>query len=47
MNTLIGPRLPNVTYMLSFSDMTSLECAREKFDADPDWKKLSVIQSST
>jgi NIPSNAP len=40
-DTLIGPRLPNLTYMLSFSDMASLESAWDKFAADPDWKKLS------
>jgi hypothetical protein len=40
-DTLIGPRLPNLTYMLSFPDMASLESAWDKFAADPDWKKLS------
>ena len=40
-DTLIGPRLPNLTYMLSFQDMASLEADWEKFLADPDWKKLS------
>src|SRR5271156_968398 len=40
-DALIGPRLPNLTYMLSFSDMASLESAWDKFGADPDWKKLS------
>jgi hypothetical protein len=40
-DTLIGPRLPNLTYMLSFPDMASLEADWEKFSADPDWKKLS------
>jgi len=40
-DTLIGPRLPNLIYMLSFSDMASLESAWDKFGADPDWNKLS------
>ena len=40
-DALIGPRLPNLTYMLSFADMASLESAWDKFGADPDWKKLS------
>jgi hypothetical protein len=40
-DTLIGPRLPNLTYMLSFPDMASLEADWEKFSADPDWKNLS------
>jgi len=41
-DTLIGPNLPNLTYMLSFPDMTSLEADWEKFSSDPDWKKLSA-----
>jgi NIPSNAP len=40
-DTLIGPRLPNLTYLLCFPDMGSLESAWDKFGADPDWKKLS------
>ena len=34
--------MPNLTYMLSFPDMSSLEADWEKFSADPDWKKLSA-----
>jgi len=41
-DTLVGPNLPNLTYMLSFPDMTSLETDWGKFSADPDWKKLSA-----
>jgi hypothetical protein len=41
-DALVGPNLPNLTYMLSFPDMTSLEADWEKFSADPDWKKLSA-----
>jgi hypothetical protein len=41
-DTLVGPNLPNLTYMLSFPDMESLEADWEKFSADPDWKKLSA-----
>jgi NIPSNAP len=41
-DTLIGPNLPNLTYMLSFPDVASLEADWEKFSADPDWKKLSA-----
>jgi hypothetical protein len=41
-DTLVGPNLPNLTYMLSFPDMASLEADWEKFSADPDWKKLSA-----
>jgi hypothetical protein len=41
-DTLIGPRLPNLTYMLSFADMVELEASWKKFVADPAWKKLST-----
>ncbi|HTF66272.1 MAG TPA: NIPSNAP family protein [Edaphobacter sp.] len=41
-DTLVGPNLPNLTYMLSFPDMTALEADWEKFSADPDWKNLSA-----
>jgi len=41
-DALIGPRLPHLTYMLSFPDMAALETTWEKFGADPDWKKLSA-----
>ena len=40
-DALIGPRLPSLTYILSFPDVAALEATWEKFVADPDWKKLS------
>jgi len=40
-DTLIGPRLPNLTYMLSFPDLTELKAKWNAFASDPDWKKLS------
>jgi hypothetical protein len=40
-DALIGPRLPHLTYMLSFPNLTALETAWGKFFADPDWTKLS------
>jgi len=40
-DALIGPRLPSLTYMLSFPNVAALEATWEKFGADPDWKKLS------
>ena len=40
-DTLIGPRTPSLTYMLSFPDLTALTAGWEKFTTDPDWKKLS------
>ena len=41
-DALIGPRLPSLTYMLSFPDVAALEAGWAKFSADPDWKKLSA-----
>ncbi len=40
-DTLIGPRLPNLTYMLSFANLAELEAGWAAFSSDPDWKKLS------
>jgi NIPSNAP len=40
-DTLIGARMPNLTYMLSFANLAELEKAWAAFSADPDWKKLS------
>ncbi|MGA2888667.1 MAG: NIPSNAP family protein [Terracidiphilus sp.] len=41
-DTLIGPRMPSLTYMLSFSDVTELEAKWDVFRNDPAWKKLSA-----
>jgi NIPSNAP len=40
-DTLIGPSMPNLTYMLTFPDIDALNVGWEKFRADPTWKKLS------
>ncbi len=40
--TVIGPRMPNLTYMLSFGDHAELDAKWEKFRNDPAWKKLSA-----
>jgi hypothetical protein len=40
-DTLIGPRLPNLTYMLSYPDLSELNGKWKAFMSDPDWKKLS------
>jgi hypothetical protein len=40
-DTLIGPRMPNLTYMLSFANLAELEKSWAAFSSDPDWKKLS------
>jgi hypothetical protein len=41
-DTLIGPRMPNLTYMLSFSDAADLKAKWDLFINDPEWKKLTA-----
>ena len=41
-DTLLGSRLPNLTYMLSFTDQVELESKWNVFRNDPAWKKLSA-----
>ena len=38
--TLIGPKIPNLTYMLCFEDMADRDARWKTFGDDPDWKKL-------
>ena len=38
--TLIGPLMPNLTYMLVFEDMADRDNKWKVFGSDPDWKKL-------
>ena len=40
-DTLIGSRLPNLTYMLSFDDLADRSKKWEAFRSAPEWKKLS------
>jgi len=41
-DSLIGPRLPNLTYMLTFGDIGEMNAKWAAFGSDPDWKKLSA-----
>lgn len=41
-DTLVGPRQPSLTYMLSFADMAELGVQWQAFSSDPAWKKLSA-----
>lgn len=41
-DTLIGPRMPSLTYMLSFTDLTDLERGWKAFGGDPAWAKLKA-----
>jgi len=40
-DTLIGPRLPNLTYMLCFDDLADRSKKWDAFRTAPEWKKLS------
>jgi hypothetical protein len=41
-DTLIGSRMPNLTYMLSFTDAAEMDARWDLFRNDPAWKKLST-----
>ena len=40
-DTLVGTRLPNLTYMLGFSDLAERNKKWEAFGSAPEWKKLT------
>ncbi len=40
--SMIGPNLPNLNYMLAFKDMADRDQRWQVFRDDPDWKKLSA-----
>ena len=41
-DTLVGARMPNLTYMLSFADKAEMDAKWDGFRADPAWTKLST-----
>lgn len=41
-DTLVGSRMPSLTYMLSFANATELDARWDVFRNDPAWKKLSA-----
>jgi len=41
-DTLLGPRTPSLTYMLSFTDIDALNAQWDVFKNDPAWKKLQA-----
>jgi hypothetical protein len=45
--TLIGARMPNLTYMLVYDDMAAHDKNWSTFVADPEWKKLSTTPGYT
>jgi hypothetical protein len=40
-DTLVGARMPSLTYMLSFDDLAQLNAHWAAFSGNPGWKKLS------
>ena len=40
--TIVGTKMPSLTYMLTFSDMSARDAAWSKFGQDPAWKTLST-----
>ncbi|MHC4425891.1 MAG: NIPSNAP family protein [Planctomycetota bacterium] len=40
--TIVGPRMPNLTYMLVFDDLTDRDKKWKVFGGDPEWKKLKA-----
>jgi hypothetical protein len=40
---IVGPRMPNLVYMTSFSDMASRNAHWKSFSEDPQWKALSPM----
>ena len=45
--TLIGTKMPNLTYLLVFDDLDAREKSWDTFRADPEWKKLSSTPGYT
>jgi NIPSNAP len=41
--SLVGARMPNLTYMLAFQSADELKANWAKFGSDPEWKKLSKM----
>jgi NIPSNAP len=40
-DVFVGPRLPKLTYMLSYPDLGEMNAKWAAFGADPEWKKLT------
>lgn len=41
--TFVGPRMPNLVYMLSFDNLAAREKLWQAFGADPEWQKLRAV----
>jgi NIPSNAP len=42
--TIIGPRMPNFQYLLTFDNFAAREKLWAEFRVDPEWKKMSAIE---
>jgi NIPSNAP. len=40
--TVVGEKMPSLTYMVTFSDMAARDAAWARFGQDPEWKTLSA-----
>lgn len=45
--TIVGPQMPNLTYLLAFNDATAKDQAWNTFRADPEWAKLKTTPGFT
>jgi hypothetical protein len=45
--TIVGARMPNLVYMLSYDDLAAREKLWKAFGADPEWQKIRVIPGNT
>jgi hypothetical protein len=45
--TILGPLMPNLTYMLAFADTAAKDTAWNAFRADPEWVRLKAIPGFT
>ncbi len=45
--TIVGARMPNLVYMLSFDDLAAREKCWKAFGSDPEWQKMRVIPGNT
>jgi hypothetical protein len=45
--TIVGPNMPNLTYMLTFKDTAAKDAGWGKFRVDPEWAKLKATPGFT
>lgn len=45
--TIVGPKMPNLVYMLSYDDLAWREKLWKAFGSDPEWQKMRGIPGNT